>query len=250
MATSSVEQETCEGESPLLVVAALARELAPLGREARAGMVLIETGEGIRNSERAVRSWLDQRAARAVLGIGFAGALSASLKIGDLVIARNVCGADRAGESFVSSPVLLSAAGRVRLEGLSFGTAITVDEIVGEASAKRQLSTLLARDEIGCVDMESSAVARVCGERNLPFLIVRSITDLLGEDLPLDFNRCRAADGRVSAQRVIRAALARPKSFKGLLELRRRSDLCAERLAAFVRLLLPSIYQDRGIPRR
>lgn len=244
MATSSVEQETCEAAGPLLVVAALARELAPLVREARADVALIETGEGIRNSERAVRSWLDQRAACAVLGIGFAGALSPSLAVGDLVIARSVRGADRAGESFISSPVLLSAAGQVRIEGMHFGAAITVDEIVGEASAKRRLATLLARDEIGCVDMESSAIARACGERKLPFLIVRSITDLLDEDLPLDFNRCRTVDGRVSAQRVIRAALARPRSFKGLLELKRRSDQCAERLAAFVRQLLCSIHQD------
>jgi adenosylhomocysteine nucleosidase len=241
MATSSVERETCEGAVPLLVVAALARELAALGRERPVGVALIETGEGIRNAERAVRSWLDRRTARAVLGIGFAGALSPSLRAGDLVIAREVRGGDREGESFASSTALLSAAGLVRIEGLHFGTAITVDRIVGEANAKRELAALLARGEIGCVDMESSAVARVCNERGLPFLIVRSITDLLDEDLPIDFNRCRGADGRVSAQRVMRAALARPRSFKGLLELKRSSDLCAERLAAFVRRLLPLV---------
>jgi adenosylhomocysteine nucleosidase len=225
----------------VLVVAALARELASLGREARPDIALMETGEGIRNADRAVRSWLDQRAARAVLGIGFAGALSPSLRADDLVIAREVRGVDREGESYASSPALLSAAGQVRIDGLHFGTTITVDKVVGEASAKRELAAFLAQGEIGCVDMESSAVARACGERGLPFLIVRSITDLLNEDLPIDFNRCRAADGRVSAQRVIMAALARPQSFKGLLELKRRSDGCAERLAAFVRGLLPLI---------
>lgn len=241
MATSSVEQKTSEGVGPLLVIAALAREIAPLGREYLAGIALIKTGEGPRNAERMLRSWLDQSSARAVLGIGFAGALSSSLRAGDLVVAREVRGIDREGESYVSSPALLAVARRARIERLHFGTAVTVDEIVGKASAKRQLATVLAKDEIGCVDMESSAVARVCGERGLPFLIVRSITDLLDEDLPIDFNSCRTRDGRVSAHRVIRAALARPQSFKELLELRRRSHCCAERLAAFIRLLLPLI---------
>ncbi|HEX8088091.1 MAG TPA: hypothetical protein VF762_04520 [Blastocatellia bacterium] len=229
---------------PLLVVAALGRELAPLGRQSLADLALMETGEGARNAERSVRSWLNRRSARAVLCIGFGGALSDSLRPCDLVIAREVRGASREGESFASSQALLSAAGQVEIQGVSFGTAITVGEIACEANAKRRLASLLARDEIGCVDTESSAVARVCGERGVPFLTVRSITDLLDEDLPVDFNRCRASDGGVSSRRVIRAAFARPQSFRGLLELKRRSDQCAERLAAFVRQLLPLIARD------
>ncbi|HVG21792.1 MAG TPA: hypothetical protein VNI02_22340 [Blastocatellia bacterium] len=240
---SSSEREAVGGASPLLVAAALARELAPLGREPLADMALIETGEGRLNAERAVRSWLDRRRARAVLCVGFGGALSASLKVGDLVIAREARGVDGGGESFVASAALLAAARQVRIEGLRFGTAITVDEIACEANAKRQVARLLAKGEVGCVDMESSAVARLCAERGLPFLIARSITDLLDEDLPIDFNRCRTSDGRVNARRVIRAALARPQSLKGLLELKRRANHCAERLAEFVRQLLPLIKQ-------
>jgi adenosylhomocysteine nucleosidase len=241
MATSSVEERPRESASPVLIVAAMARELALLGGQPRANMALIRTGEGIRNAEQAVRSWLDGRAARAVLVIGFAGALSASLEAGDLVIAREVRGVDREGESFASSPTLLSAAEQARIARLSFGATITVDEIIGEASMKRQLANLLAQDEIGCVDMESSAVARVCVERGIPFLIARSITDLFDEDLPVDFNRCRTSDGSISAQRVIRAALMRPQSINGLLELRRRSDICAKNLASFVQRLMPLI---------
>jgi nucleoside phosphorylase len=215
MATSSVNRRLDDRQPPLLVVAALARELAPLGRDARGGIALIETGEGVRNAERAVRSWLERRDARAVLGIGFAGALSSSLRVGDCVIARDVRGAGHAGESFASSSALLSAAEQVRIDGLRFGTAITVDEIVGKAVEKRRLAALLAQDEIGCLDMESSAIARVCSERGVPFLVARTITDLLDEDLPM-----------------------RPQSLKGLIELKRRSEACAENLASFVLQML------------
>jgi adenosylhomocysteine nucleosidase len=89
--------------------------------------------------------------------------------------------------------------------------------------------------------MESTAVARVCGARSVPFLIARSITDLLDEDLPLDFNQYRNGDGRVSSKRVMKTALLRPAVLKGLLELRRRSNLCAEKMADFVKRMVPLI---------
>ena len=89
--------------------------------------------------------------------------------------------------------------------------------------------------------MESTAIASVCARRGVPFLIARSITDLLNEDLPLDFNQCRDREGRVNSIKVMKAALLKPGSFSGLLELRKRSELCAERMAEFVRKLTPLI---------
>lgn len=229
-------------EFPFAVVAALKRELAPLRRQVHRNLVLIETGEGTENAERRVRSWLQHRKVRAVFGIGFAGALSPSLHVGDLVVARDGHEAWQAPPS----PELLSAAAQVRVAPLTirFGTIITADEIVCEAKGKRALALTLAANDIGCVDMESSAVAQVCAEHRLPFLIVRCILDELDEDLPLDFNRCRNPDGRVSSTKVLKAALLHPSSLKGLWELRRRSRWCAERLALFIQQLL--LFCDLG----
>jgi len=138
---------------------------------------------------------------------------------------------------------LLAAAARLQTDGtpLQFAVAVTVDEIVWRADSKRALAATLGREDLGFVDMESTAIARVCAERNLPFLIVRSITDLLNEDLPLDFNKYRDGDGRVNSSRVARAALLKPKALGGLLELRRRSELCAGRMAELVLRLTPMI---------
>jgi hypothetical protein len=86
--------------------------------------------------------------------------------------------------------------------------------------------------------MESAAIAAVCAELQLPYLVVRAISDTFDEDLPVDFNRCRDRDGRVNPRRVMQAALFRPRAFKGLIELKRRADLCASNLAAFIRQLL------------
>lgn len=224
-------------QAPILVVAALSYELAKLNRAALSELVLLETGEGVVNAERHLEAWLEQGTARAVLSIGFAGALSSSLQIGDLVIANDI--RDSKGSP---DGMLLSAGGQVQMDApVRFGVALTSHEILWQAESKRALASSLGANEIGFVDMESTAIAGVCGRRGVPFLIVRSITDQLDEDLPLDFNQYRDSDGRVDRRKVVNAAFLRPAAFKGLFELRKRSKLCAERMAEFVERLVPLI---------
>lgn len=232
MATSSVERV------PILVVAALGRELAKLRSDTPRFVELLETGEGIANAMRRLEARLAGGPLRAVLSIGFAGALTASLKAGDLVIPREVRTA-----AAQPDPVLFEAAQNLRSLGFATrsGIAITSDEIVWTAESKRALASTLPSNENGLVDMESTVIAEVCGRRRLPFLIVRSITDLLDEDLPLNFNLYRDSEGRVDSTRVVKAALLKPNTIAGLVELRRRSELCAERMAVFMRSLLPFI---------
>lgn len=231
MAMSSAEQ------APILVVAALSYELEKLNRARRPGLALLETGEGVANAERRLEAWLEQGAASAVLSIGFAGALSSSLQAGDLVIASDIRDSKEKPDA-----KLLSAARQVQIEPpVRFGVALTSNAILSQAESKRALASSLAANEIGFVDMESTAIAGVCGRRDVPFLIARSITDLLDEDLPLDFNQYRIPDGRVDPKKVVKASLLRPAAFKGLFELRKRSKRCAERMAEFVERLVPLI---------
>ena len=231
MATSSAK------ENPILVVAALSRELAKLGRQSHSGLTLLETGEGIANAQRSLEARLDQENTRAVLSIGFAGALSPALQIGDLVLANEVYNSEGQPDA-----KLLTLAGRVQLDWpVHFGTAVTSDEILWQAAEKLTLASSLGANKTGFIDMESMAIADVCARRGLPFLIARSITDLLDEDLPLNFNQCRGANGRVDSKKVARAALLNPTSLAGLLRLRKHSSLCAGRLAEFVQRLVPLI---------
>jgi adenosylhomocysteine nucleosidase len=221
----------------ILVVAALRYELASLRADANPELALLETGEGIANAERQLEGWLAQNSARAVLSIGFAGALSSSLKVADLVIADRI-----RGTSEKPCEKLLMAAKEVRVEPPArLGVAFTSHEILCQSQSKRALASSLNDNEIGFVDMESTAIASVCSRRGIPFLIIRSISDLLGEDLPLDFNQYRSPDGRVHSSRVMKAALLRPRSLKGLFLLRKRSKLCAHRMAEFVHRLVPLI---------
>src|SRR5258708_11374474 len=213
MATSQSESSTSADDS-LLVVAALGREINPLIRRRNHHLTLLETGEGRRNAGQSLRSRLKQRRVHAVLGIGFAGALSSALRVGDLVVAREV----RGPWSSAAPPELIAAAEQIKAgcDFLHFGVNMTVDKIA-DAQAKRELAGGLSADQLACVDMESSALAEVCAENSALFLGIRCITDELEESLPIDFDACRDGSGNVSLALEANAVLRRPQALPSLL---------------------------------
>jgi adenosylhomocysteine nucleosidase len=80
--------------------------------------------------------------------------------------------------------------------------------------------------------MESSALAAQAQRAQIPFAIVRSVSDLLDEDLPLDFNLFLRPTGWLKG---IGSVLAAPSCLLGLGRLRRQSLVAAEALTAFFR---------------
>lgn len=244
MATFSVNSSVTSHCASWAVIAALRRELSGLRRLEHDDLVFLEAGVGTDNAAERITKFLEKRSVDFVLGAGMAGALSPHLGAGDLVIVERVIGPS----TLVTIPQLCSLAKLVRPDGVEIhsGTAVTTDEFICKASRKRSLAAALAASEVGCVDMESWAVARVCTERHIPFLIVRAISDLFEEDLPLDFNRCRDSRGDLDMLKLGSATLRRPSALKGLWQLRGRSILCSRRLAWFVDQFL-AVPEVRGL---
>jgi len=81
------------------------------------------------------------------------------------------------------------------------------------------------------VDLETAAYARVAAGRGVPYAVVRAISDGADEELPLDFERYRRPDGTLDRARVLRHALGHPATLAPLWRLKRRMDLCSQRLA-------------------
>lgn len=217
----------------LIVSGAMDQELATLKSRALPNVQLLKTGLGVAKTAESLGRCLAHGTAQAVLGIGFAGGLSPELQAGDLVIARRV---RRSGVTLPVSANLFAVAEKMRLDDVAirFGTFVTVDHILGDSEAKKSLAASLENHEVGCVDMESSAVAQVCFEREIPFLLARCVTDRVDEDLPVDFTCCRKSDGEIDPKKVLRSALRHPSALAGLRELRNRSRRCAGNLALFV----------------
>jgi adenosylhomocysteine nucleosidase len=170
---------------------------------------LIANGPGPRLVEQAMKQ---KHSVDRILSIGFCGALDPALRIGDIVVSGEV--PEGLGASFVQ------------------GDVVSVDRV---AITVREKCDLRAATGAAVVEMESAAVAQKAREWGVPFGCVRVVSDSAGEDLPLDFNRYRDADGRFELTRIAMAALRRPFTvLPGLVRLDRHCRQAAERLGEFL----------------
>jgi adenosylhomocysteine nucleosidase len=96
--------------------------------------------------------------------------------------------------------------------------------VVWQAQEKQRLRRLT--DATG-LDMESAAVAAVAQERGVPMVIVRTVSDLADEDLPLDFNLFLRPTGWIKG---VQAIISCPSSLAGLNRLRKQSRVAGGRL--------------------
>ena len=185
--------------------AAFSREIMTKNRR----WLLIANGPGPRLVDQALQNKPD---VDRMVSVGFCGALDPALRIGDIVVSGEV--PEELGASFVRGDVL------------------SVDRVAITAAEKGELR---ASTRAAVVEMESAAVARKAREWQMPFGCVRVVSDVATENLPLDFNRYRDADGGFSRTRIALAAVGHPFSvLPGLMRLDRNCRLAAERLGEFL----------------
>lgn len=156
--------------------------------------------------------------------VGTAGALAEGLKIGDIVIAERLVQHDLDARPMIPrfelpllnrvyvdsdrrltqiaicavSNILKRGVGRVMGEKnasdfnidtprLILGDIASGDQFVNSV-AKRE-SILEELPDVQCVEMEGAAVAQVCYEFNLPFAVIRVISDTADHNARVDFTR-------------------------------------------------------------
>jgi adenosylhomocysteine nucleosidase len=213
------------------------RQSVTLGRLAGEEVALMATGDGPAAATAGLEALLAAVRPRRLLVIGVAGGLTAGLAEGTLVAARRVVAGDGAAVPREPDAAWLAAA---LAGGAIAGTAIAADRILADPAARQAVlgRALPAGATTATVDLESAAYARVAAAWSLPYLVVRAVLDPADEELPLDFEACRDAGGRVRNARVIWHALARPRSLGKLWRLRARVRDAAARLAALAERLV------------
>lgn len=240
MAQGGVEETV---PRPWCILSALKTESAFLRPLNLPGVHLVETGVGPQNADRTIRKTSTEKQIGGIIHIGFAGALTPALHLGDLVLLESVENADSSQSIAADSAKRIASAIPDEIHWHS-GVCLTHDHIIATASEKHALAKGRPEGEITCVDMESAPVAAFCQEQGLPYIGIRAITDTLEEDLPLNLNECRGRDGNIDTMRVMWAAVHHPSAISGLVELRRRSKDCAQALARCVR----SVVHDYPAP--
>ncbi len=196
---------------------------------------LVQTGVGLESAGRSAAQLLEHQSFSLMVSTGFACALITA-DIGALLLGREVV---QRGPHSDEPSEALDVPGDERDLTVTFveslvppehiGRFVSTERVIGSAREKQEI--VLSTQAIG-LDMESSALAVQARRAQVPFVIIRSVSDLLDEDLPLDFNLFLRPTEWLKG---IGAVLATPSCLRGLGRLRRQSLIAAEALTVFFR---------------
>ncbi|MSR65631.1 MAG: hypothetical protein EXS18_07615 [Verrucomicrobiae bacterium] len=179
---------------------------------------LICSGVGPRNAERATRKLLAAFKPTLVISTGVAGALSPSLRIGDVIVAAEVVD-DSSGQRFACT--------RHSALSTQHSALLSVSHMITSAAEKK---TLGQKSGAIAVDMESAAIARLCLEHGVPFAAIRAISDTAEEVLPEAVTRFFNESGGLRPVRVLVELLKQPSLLRALRRLQVQTTTASESL--------------------
>ncbi len=179
-------------------------------------VLAIANGAGPERARMAVEAAAGAFGLNGVCNIGFCGALDTSLGIGDVFVATNVNGL----------PTLLPGS---RPQSKS-GALASIPRIAQTAAEKAELRSGGA----WVVEMEAAGALGATVELGVGFYCIRAVSDLADEDFSIDFNYFLMQDGRFDTFRLVCSSLMRPKCFRELIRLSKRTRAASINLGEFL----------------
>lgn len=178
---------------------------------------LVTAGVGKVNAALCTQLLVDAFDIDAVLCTGVAGALHDGLEIGDVVISQDCVQHDLKVDFlglprgqipfsslrfFSASEVLVELAQEANEDAgkLHVGRVCTGDEFIQDEMRRAEIREELDGD---CVEMEGAAVGQVCTLNEVPFLLVRAISDRANGSSDVDFQEFLAVAAESSAQIIL-----------------------------------------------
>ncbi|MBN1921440.1 MAG: hypothetical protein JW892_09360 [Anaerolineae bacterium] len=191
-------------------------------------VLLAITGMGRARAEAAAVAVFEHAPVTAVLSIGFSGALSTALEVGDLILASSLLALSDFGSDDTALPpyppdsTLLHAATaslRAASQRVIIGQTFTAPAVISTPGEKQAL-----HDRTGAiaVDMESYWIARLAATHGLPFLVLRVISDALHDPLP-PFEQFLDVDGALHIHQLATCLLRNPRNLSLLIRTARHS---------------------------
>lgn len=168
--------------------------------------ILVECGIGKVNAARTTQILIDNLKVDTIINIGVAGGIVNELKIGDIVIGNKLVQHDFDITSFGHEKGFISGVGKFIksdqklidlvknsipkekyneiniLEGvIASGDIFCTDKLMAE-KIHQKFNAL-------CVEMEGASIAQVCYLCNIPFIVLRSISDTPNGNNGIDFDK-------------------------------------------------------------
>ncbi|MDQ0339808.1 adenosylhomocysteine nucleosidase [Caldalkalibacillus uzonensis] len=173
------------------------------GRLYGSDVVLCQSGVGKVNASVCTQILIDDYQVKYIIFTGVAGGVAPELNIGDIVISTECQQHDidaspvgfKKGEIpfaetsvFAADPYLIKLAESYRPEDETIqvvkGKVLSGDQFIADPE---QVAELYKTFNGSCVEMEGAAVAQVCHLNQIPFVIIRSLSDKADREAKVNF---------------------------------------------------------------
>ena len=163
--------------------------------------VIVKSGIGKVNAARTTQILIDKFDIKYIINVGSAGGLDANLNIGDIVIGKKLVQHDfdvtsfgrekgyipETGKEFESDKELINKCKDIKVENskIILGNIASGDIFLTDVKMKNKIKN---KFNCACVEMEGAAIAQVCFLSEIPFLVIRSISDIPNGNNQIEFN--------------------------------------------------------------
>lgn len=163
--------------------------------------ILVRSGVGKVNAARTSQILIDKFDIEYIINIGSAGALNDNLNIGDIVIGTELIQHDfdvtafgrekgyipETGKSFESDKNIIKKCENIEIKNIKIvkGIITSGDIFCTDVKMKEKIRKNFKSD---CTEMEGAAIAQVCHLNKIPFIVIRSISDIPNGNNQLEFN--------------------------------------------------------------
>ena len=150
-------------------------------------VVLCQSGMGKVNAAAATQLLITKYSIDAIINSGIAGNMTSKVGIGDVVLSKEVMYHDAqldmikqsypflekstGGENLITAA--LKACSECDVKAIT-GRIATGDLFIGDTALKQKIADFCSPD---CVEMEGAAIAHVAAKNDIPFIIIRAMSD-------------------------------------------------------------------------
>ncbi|GAB7027635.1 phosphorylase family protein [Geotalea toluenoxydans] len=206
-------------------------------------IVLVQSGMGAKHATRATRFLIKTASPDIILNFGFAGAVTAGPRVGDLVLADQVFSYDgtRFRKEATPSAELVDRMHCLVRQQISAENNIYRSSFITtlEITGKSELAKALPENcPYPALEMESAAVASAAAETGIPFAAMRAISDAAEEELGFSLEEFTDSEMNIKMTKILVTVAKKPWIIPQLLRLARNSNAAGKSLAIGVEAFL------------
>ena len=164
--------------------------------------ILVKSGIGKVNAARSAQILIDNMKVDYIFNIGVAGGVDNKLSVGDIVIGKSLVqhdfnlvafGRERGyipniGVFVESDNYLVNIASDILMDDINIFTGVIAsgDIFCSDTNMSKKIN---AKFDTLCVEMEGASIAQVCYLSHIPFLIIRSISDVVDGENNISYEK-------------------------------------------------------------